>query len=94
MDFYLDLCRQTASALFQVFFIQIFLSNGIFSNLESLWNSKKTLKLCSFMLIMLVSLSTQIVNHMAFFKSSNIFLHLLFLLLFAPGSVVLEWVAF
>ena len=93
-DLYLDLGRQTAAALFQVIFIQIFLSNGIFSKIESLWSSKEPKKFSLFMLIMLVSLSTQVVNHMAYFKSSNMGLHLLFLLLFAPGSVLLEWVAF
>ena len=93
-DPYLDLDRQTASALFQVIYIQIFLSNGIFSNLESMWNSSNAMKPCLFVLILLASLSTQVVNHMAYFKSSNIGLHLLFLLLFAPGSVLLEWVSY
>ena len=93
-DLYLDLGRQTAAALFQVIFIQIFLSNGIFSKIENLWSSNAIKNLCLFLLILLISLSTQVFNHMAYFKSSNMGIQLIFLLLFAPGSVLLEWVTF
>jgi hypothetical protein len=93
-DLYLDMGRQTASALFQVIFIQIYLSNNIFSILESLWKSKKTKNYCILVLVLLVALITQIANHTAYFQSSNIGLHLLCLLIFTPGSVLLEWAAF
>ena len=46
------------------------------------------------MLVLLVALITQIANHTAYFQSSNIGLHLLCLLIFTPGSVLLEWAAF
>ena len=93
-DLYLDIGRQTASALFQVIFIQIYLSNNIFSILESLWKSKKTKNHCILVSVLLVALTTQIANHTAYFHSPNIGLHLLFLFLFTPGSVLSEWAAF